>query len=398
MKLLGPSMLERIQKHLGNFDFDIRKSGNARFMDQKVTPDVLSFISDCILVSTLSSETAEFTVKDIWNSQYFTKLVQQVFSKPIPKDTTAAHEYDKFIGQPIKTLEYAKVLSVDLTGRSAVYTIQNKDVLQYIASNSRNAFNFLSLYLDKVMRDSGFYANIAHYEDLYRKGALVGDDLRELKHKFQKLIIGNTKINGTTEVNRIFPKIINIFAVDKCIPGTEAGRMSKHPFYYQDLMYNRINFRDKDKEKSVTRISAAGEAPMEASGAYADQRLKNQIYDMHATSEVPDSLGKGPADHIHHIFPRSEFPELRPYPENLIKLTASQHLSKAHPRGDTHVVDKEYQKVCLISKSFSIENALKRHQYFYRKESFVNVVNVGYSWSLPYMISFESIRQQISKR
>ena len=365
-------MIERIRKHLGNFDFDIRKSGNARFMDQKVTPDVLSFIADCILVFAVS-ESAEFTVKDIWNSQYFMKLVQQVFSKPIPKDATAAHEYDKFIGQPMKALEYARVLSVDLTGRSAKYKICHKDILQYIASNSRNAFNFLSLYLDKVMRDSEFYGNIAHYEDLYRKGVLSRDDFQQLKDKFQKLIIGNTKINGTTEVNRIFPKIINIFAVDKCMPGAEAGRMSNHPFYYQDLMYNRINFRDKDKEKNITRTVAAVETPIESSGTYADQRLRNQINDMHATSEVRDSLGKGPADHIHHIFPRNEFPELRPYPENLIKLTASQHLSKAHPGGDTHVVDKEYQKVCLISKSFSIETALKRHQYFYRKESFVGL-------------------------
>ncbi len=391
-------MIEKIRKHLDSYDFDIRKTGNARFMDQKVTPDVLSFIADCVLVFTLGEASSEFTIKDIWNSQYFMKLVQQVFSKPVPKDETAVHEYDKFIGQPIKALEYAKILSVDNSGRSAKFIIHNKEVLQYIASNSRNAFNFLSLYLEKVMRDSEFYADIAHYEDLYRKGALGPSEFLEFKNKFQKLIIGNTKINGTTEVNRIFPKIINILAVDKCMPGTEAGRMSKHPFYYQDLMYNRINFRDKDKEKSVTRASAAEEAPAESSGAYADQRLKNQVNDMHATSEVPDSLGKGPADHIHHIFPRNEFPELRPYPENLIKLTASQHLSKAHPGGDTHVVDREYQKICLISKSISIENSLKRHQYFYRKESLVNVVNVGYSWSLPFLISFDSLRQQISKK
>jgi len=159
-------MVEKIRKHLDNFDFDIRKTGNARFMDQKVTPDVLSFIADCILVFTLSRESSEFTVKDIWNSQYFIKLVQQVFSKPIPKEATAVHEYDKFIGQPAKTLEYAKILSVDYSGRSAKFKIQNKEILRYIASNSRNAFNFLSLYLDKVMRDSEFYTDIAHYEDL----------------------------------------------------------------------------------------------------------------------------------------------------------------------------------------------------------------------------------------
>lgn len=391
-------MVDKIRKHLDGFNFDIRQTGNARFMDQKVTPDVLSFIADCILVFTLEKESCEFTVKDIWNSQYFIKLVQQVFSKPIPKDATATHEYDKFIGQPIKALAYSRILSVDESGRAARYRIHKKEILQYIASNSRNAFNFLSLYLNKVMQDSDFYRDIERYEELYRKGALGPTEFSELKKKFQKLIIGNTKINGVTEVNRIFPKIINILAVDKCIPGTEAGRLSKHPFYYQDLMYNRINFRDKDKDKSVTRATAAGESVSESSGGYAEQRLKNQINDMHVASEVPDDLSRGPANHIHHIFPRNEFPELTAYPENLIKLTASQHLAKAHPGGDTHVVDKEYQKVCLISKSISIESSLKKHQYFYRKESLINVVNVGYSWSLPFLISFDSLRQQISKK
>lgn len=31
------------------YDYDIRKSGNGRWIDQKLTLDVLSFIADCIL-------------------------------------------------------------------------------------------------------------------------------------------------------------------------------------------------------------------------------------------------------------------------------------------------------------------------------------------------------------
>ena len=42
-------MIENITNHLQNFDFDVRKSKDARFMDQKVTPDVLSIIADCVL-------------------------------------------------------------------------------------------------------------------------------------------------------------------------------------------------------------------------------------------------------------------------------------------------------------------------------------------------------------
>ena len=38
-----------IENYLNEIDLDIRKTNNARFMDQKVTPDVLSIIADSIL-------------------------------------------------------------------------------------------------------------------------------------------------------------------------------------------------------------------------------------------------------------------------------------------------------------------------------------------------------------
>jgi len=42
-------MLSKLQIYFKSFDFDIRKTKNARFIDQKVTPDVLSIVADCIL-------------------------------------------------------------------------------------------------------------------------------------------------------------------------------------------------------------------------------------------------------------------------------------------------------------------------------------------------------------
>lgn len=43
-------MRENIIKYLSNFDLDVRKSQDARFMDQKCTPDVVCFIADCIII------------------------------------------------------------------------------------------------------------------------------------------------------------------------------------------------------------------------------------------------------------------------------------------------------------------------------------------------------------
>lgn len=52
------------------YDYDIRKSGNGRWIDQKLTLDVLSFIADCILQFTEDDPSKEFKVKDIWMYNY----------------------------------------------------------------------------------------------------------------------------------------------------------------------------------------------------------------------------------------------------------------------------------------------------------------------------------------
>ena len=52
---------------LNQYDYDVRKTGDARWIDQKCTYDVVSIIADCIneYVDTTNSE--EFTVSDIWH-------------------------------------------------------------------------------------------------------------------------------------------------------------------------------------------------------------------------------------------------------------------------------------------------------------------------------------------
>lgn len=91
-------MRENIIKYLSNFDLDVRKSQDARFMDQKCTPDVVCFIADCI-INTVDVDN-EFTVSNIWDAQYFIKNARAIFNKPLPTNPKARHEYDKFIQQP----------------------------------------------------------------------------------------------------------------------------------------------------------------------------------------------------------------------------------------------------------------------------------------------------------
>jgi hypothetical protein len=388
----------KISAVLNQYDLDIRKSGNARFMDQKVTPDVLSIIADCISNLIGSDTQREFSVNDIWNSQYFEKNIRLLFGKPSPENPTAASEYDKFIAQPIKTLAYAHVLKEEKRGGSNVYSVENYDILEFVATKEKNAFMFLCIYLEKVLGDSGFIKHIINFEDSFRKGSLSPQQFEHLKTKFQEFIIGNTPINGTTEVNRIFPKVLNVLAVKHGMPGTVKGRLSNGNFTYSDLMYNRENWRDLQKTKGITRQEAMALSSSSLTPQYMEylvQRAVNVIKNRYPQSEVHDQYASGPATQVHHIFYKSKYPELAHYYENLIKLTAQQHSVKAHPNNDYSQVDPDYQLTCLIAKSVSIEQCLLANDDLYSEADFIYVINTGLQMKLSSNLHIQAIRAEL---
>ena len=108
----------------------------------------------------------------------------------------------------------------------------------------------------------------------------------------------------------------------------------------------------------------------------------NMIRKMYVQSEVTDQWSNGEATQIHHIFPRADFPKLAHYLENLIKLTPTQHYTKAHPSNKTQQINRDYQLVCLLAKTDSIEQSLNRGEFVYRKESFIYVINTGLTENL----------------
>lgn len=388
-------MREFINNFLGQFDLDVRKSGDARYSDQKCTPDVVCFIADCVI--NIVQEGNTFTVNDIWESQYFIKNAVAVFGKPLPTNPKARHEYDKFIQQPLRLLGYAHVLNVSKIGNVNVYQISDEDMLDYISRRERNTYNFLYCYFKKVMEDSGMWKYFQEFIDLSKNGNATRLDYLGLRDRFIRFMVGNTNINTAVEVRRIFPKILNIFAVDNNICGSERGTLSKYPFTFSELMYNRKNWRDINKEKSITRQEAAEDAidtQQEAFNAYYVQKAIALIRKIHHESEVHDAWGNGPATQVHHIFPKSQFPQIAHYIENLILLTATQHNTKAHPNNNTQVVDKDYQLVLLLAKSETIEKSLKKvGDKYYRKESFVYVINTGLNQEISVSLSFQDIRQ-----
>ena len=392
-------MIIQIEKLLQRNNYDVRKSGDARFMDQKCTPDVVCIIADCIYNLRADDTETEFTVQDIWDSQYFIKNVKEIFKKPSAKNPTTRSEYDKFIQQPLRLLAYAGVLDIDKRGNKNYYVVAEPLVLEYISIKDRNAYQFLYKYFSKVLADSGLLKYFEAYKSKYENGKLTSNDFTELQDRFIRFIKGNTPINGTTEIKRIYPKLLNVFASANNLPGSVSGRLSKSEFAYTDLMYNRENFRDVKKSRLVSRQEAQVVRPVakrEAFDSYLVQKTMRLIRKIQIESEVHDQWGKGEATQIHHIFPKSKFPQLAHYLENLIKLTAQQHFTKAHPNNKTDSINLDYQLICLLSKCDTIEKSLQNFgELYYRKESFVACINTGLEADFKTEFNFRQIKKEL---
>ena len=242
--------IEVFKEFLNKHDYDVRKTRDARWIDQKCTFDVISIIADSILEYLDTNDVQEFSVSDIWRSDYARDNVIAIFSKPDPR-FEASNEYDKYFGQPIKLLGYSKVLNVRKEQNNRYYySVNNRAILEKIALRPTHALNFLIEYITKVLKDSGLWCSFNEFFDLQTKEAYY-----EVRQKFIKFTIDNTNINHSTECGRIFTKVINPLAFRLKKQGTSRGSISKNIITLNDLQYNRVNWRDElsGKDKFITR-------------------------------------------------------------------------------------------------------------------------------------------------
>ena len=126
---------QSIRDFLAQSDYDIRESGNGRWIDQKCTPDVVCAVADFIcnyVADDPSPESYAFTSKEIWHSEYASQYVEAVFKKPATKNKNAKHEYDKFFQQPMEMFANAKILLKTKQGRRNIYQVNRLDILEYI--------------------------------------------------------------------------------------------------------------------------------------------------------------------------------------------------------------------------------------------------------------------------
>ncbi len=355
-------------------DYNIRKTQNARWIDQKCTPDVLSVVADCILEFTQYSIKKSFSVKDIWNNPYTNENVKMIFSKPDLNSNFSKHEYDKFFSQPIKLLAYSGILFETKTGNRNIHTIQNIELLEYLMQRETNALKFLILYIQKVLTDSGIYPLFDNF--LQKQDT---ESFKQLKDGFTHFTINNTAINNATECFRIFTKIINPLTFYYGKKGTRKGFLSNTIITKDELNYNRINWRDIGKNKNTTRqehelISYS----IVANSNYFISKAKKVVKQYNDNFNHSFSEVKGneivQATQIHHIFPVQDFPLIADYIENLIALTPNQHFIYAHPNNQTRLIDKDFQYICLLAKTNTIFNDT---QGVYDLEHYIFVLNMG---------------------
>ena len=298
------------------YDYDIRKSGNGRWIDQKCAADVVTVVADCIYNYSLHDEDGIFTSPEIWHYDYTCENIEAIFKKPGVENETARSEYDKFFQQPMEMLANANVLKKTKRGKRNFYQVNNMDVLEYIALRERNALFFLKTYIEKVLRDSNIYSDFEAFFKTQTKEAY-----RHVKEVFSSFIMKNTKINGVVECNRIFIKVLNPLAYFNNSCGTEKGRLSRQIITYDMLMYNRNNFRDifSDKPKGTTRKEYAIAHPAEVNEAYYHYqstkakrylRLFNDQNRGGRTELLQDAHICDKAIHMHHIFPEAAYPEI----------------------------------------------------------------------------------------
>ena len=406
------SIPQNVLDFVNNHNYDIRISGYGRWIDQKCTPDVLSFIADCVVVFLEEHPNrSSFLIKDIWYSKYAIENAMGSFRKPDPKDANAQNEYDKFFGQPLLLLGYSGVLKLRKQGSCNCFEVVDFDMLRYIAMRDKNAIDFMYAYITKVVKDSGIYY-------LFERFFIEQDDdaYNKLKDGFEEFLHTYTPIRKHLECGRIFTKVINILAYGNKKFGTKGGHISKEKIELSDLMYNGDNFRDiyTNKPKGMTRAeyqqllhnqTTTDEEYSSSFSEYQVSRAKRYVRQYNARyndglSELRDGYDMSEASYIHHIFPKSQFPEIAHYLENLIALTPNQHWNQAHPHGNTQRIDREVQQLLIVCKCETIRIDYVEKRGVYDFEKFQLVLDTGLDTDIFEEIDyldFDTIIKQVNK-
>lgn len=317
-----------------NSSLDIRVRGALpRPMDQKVTPDVLCAVAKTIL--SLGKPT--FTNGDLIESEVFNEQIIYDFGKPTSDSSFLKNEYDKFVSQPVNTLTYANILK---RVSHTKFTWKSQELLQFISESWKNSEIFLAVFIELYLTESEIFD---HFDSYLKKASPSKNDFVKLRIAFIDFIFKNTNIKNKNEVTRILPKVLNILAYDRNSFGTKHGSSSKEKIVFLDLMYSTLkNPRDLEKRRNESRAEWKIRVGKIDGKSIASQVAVMKKY-VKENYGYKSALSHAEGIEVHHILTEAQFPQYKATPENMITLTSQEHRHKAHPNGNTTLIDENIQ-------------------------------------------------------
>lgn len=352
--------------------------------EQKTTPDLIWCVALVLVDITKHDNSLVFNDRDdVRASKLFNELMQDYFTKA--PQSEAEDEYNKVSSYQLGLFEYAGI--IERVGERPVrYQIKRRDILEALAVNDLSASKFLTEYTEKFIRDNGLWAYFEKY-----LGNPTQQRYIEFKERYWEWAKHNTGVrtNNPQHSYRVFNKIFNVLCYKYRVPGQYGSNVKDGVCPYNYLIYNRKNFRDKDMPTGMTRREYTDTVLSEIDNEGVVQTLlkkaKEAVARKYGDSEVQEpEYGYLPEKgvHVHHILPAHAYQEFSLVRENLIALTPGQHLSDAHPKGNTRLVSRHYQAICLLQKYRNIKKSLDANEDFYEPSRFVEVVNTCYELSL----------------
>lgn len=364
---------------------DLRKNGRLGIhYEQKTTPDLIWCVALVLVDITKLNHDLVFNDRDdVRSSKLFNELMQDYFTKA--PQSEAEDEYNKVSSYQLGLFEYASIIE-RVDERPIRYKIKRRDVLEALAVNDLTASKFLTEYTEKFIRDNGLWIGFESYRNNPTQQRYI-----EFKESYWVWARRNTGVrtNNPQHSYRVFNKIFNVLCYKYRIPGQSSSNVIDGVCPYNFLIYNRKNFRDKDMPSGMTRreYEETVLSQIDSEGVVHTllKKAKEAVARKYGDSEVQEpEYGYLPEKgiHVHHILPAHAYQEFSLVRENLIALTPGQHLSDAHPKGNTRLINRHYQAVCLLQKFKNISQSIEDGEEFYEPYRFVEVVNTCYELDL----------------
>lgn len=366
---------DTILQYIKTKNYDLRVSHNGRWIDQKVTPDVLSLVAQTVLDYTDDVKSC-FTNKDLYQSQDLLDTVAQFFGKPARSSGEMENEYNKLVGQQLKTLSYAGLLEENVSHRPYKYSIIRKDILELLAQSEKKTLFFLQEYIKKCLSDSGFN----YIESFLLKENKSQADFELVRDKFVEFEIKNTSINKELEPKRILAKVLNPLALSHNCKGASRGKLSSRNIILSDLRYSRDNSQDANKRKDVSRKEYRA-LENDYTLSYKIEKAIRAVkkYNIKFNNSFSETGSFEYATQGHHILPKVNdyYVQFATYCENIIMLSPNEHYLKAHNNNKTSTINFDYQKELLLFKEKIILDAQKNHpdESPYDYEQFIEIVS-----------------------